>query len=330
MKIDLHAHLIPRDCLDMTDKNGRKFGLTVGKDAAGQEVLMTAGGSSSTTVAQMCDPRKRIQHMDRIGLDMQVISVAPTNIFYDFDAEEGLAFSRRYNDGIAEVVRAYPNRFLGMATVPMQAVDEAVLELERAVRELGLKAVEIISNINGKNLDEAEFWPFYQKAQELDILVYVHPMRVAGADRMRKYWLANLIGNPLDTSIAVASVIFGGVLEKFPRLKFLFSHAGGYAPFIRGRWEHGYQFIDECRSIPKPPSEYFKLLYFDTIIHYGPALAYLVDTVGADKVVLGSDYPFAMGDLDPIATVRNATGISAADKELILERTSATLLGLAI
>ncbi|MDP3878728.1 MAG: amidohydrolase family protein [Dehalococcoidales bacterium] len=330
MKIDLHAHLIPRDCLDMTDKNGRKFGLTLGRDASGREVLASAGRPSSTTVAEMCDPEYRIQDMDKIGLDMQVISVAPTNIFYDFDAEEGLGFARRYNDGIAEVVRDYPDRFLGMATLPMQAVDKAVLEMERSVRELGLKAVEIISNINGKNLDEPEFWPFYEKAQEMGVLIYVHPMRVAGADRMKKYWLANLVGNPLDTTIAVASIIFGGILEKFPRLKFLFSHAGGYAPFIRGRWEHGYQYIDECRSIPRPPGEYFKQIYFDTIIHFGPALAYLVDTVGADKVVLGSDYPFAMGDPDPVATVRNAPGIPAADKELILERTSAALLGLDI
>ncbi|MFC1957408.1 amidohydrolase family protein [Chloroflexota bacterium] len=328
MKIDLHAHFIPRDCLDVTDRNGRKHGYTIGKDASGQEVLMD-GSIFRSTVADMCDPEKRIQYMDRIGLDMEVISVAPSNIFYDLNAEEGLNFAQKYNNGIAETVRAYPDRFLGMATVPMQDISKAVIELERAVHELDLKAVEILSNINGKNLDESEFWPFYEKAQELDILIYVHPGNVAGAERMRKYWLTNLVGYPLDTSLAIASVIFGGVLESFPRLKFLFSHAGGYAPFIRGRWEHGYKYsVDECRSMPKPPSEYFKLLYFDTIIHYDSALTYLVDTVDVDKVVLGSDYPFDMGDMDPVAIVRNATGISAANKERILEHTSAALLKL--
>ncbi|MFC1847671.1 amidohydrolase family protein [Chloroflexota bacterium] len=330
MKIDLHAHFIPRDCLDMRDRNGRQYGHTIGKNASGQEVLM-AGNLFRSTVADMCDPEKRIQYMDGIGLDMEVISAAPANIFYEVNAEDGLSFAQSYNNAIAEVVRAYPDRFLGMATVPLQDISKAVIELERAVRELDLRAVEIISNINGKNLDEPELRPFYEKAQELDIPIYVHPGNVAGAERMQKYWLVNLVGYPLDTSLAIASVIFGGVLESFPRLKFLFSHAGGYAPFIRGRWEHGYKFsVDACRSIPKPPSEYFKLLYFDTIIHYDPALAYLVDTVGVDKVVLGSDYPFDMGDMDPIAIVRNATGISEANKERILEHTSAALLKLAI
>ena len=327
MKIDLHAHFIPRDLLDMTDRDGQKHGYTIEKDASGREVLMT-GSSFRSTVADMCDLEKRIQYMDKIGLDMEVISVAPPHIFYEVNAEDSLSFAQRYNSGIAEVVRAYPDRFLGMATVPLQDISKAVIELERAVRELGLKAVEILSNINGKNMDEPELWPFYEKAQELDIPIYVHPGNVAGADRMRKYWLVNLVGYPLDTSLAIASVIFGGVLESFPRLKFLFSHAGGYAPFIRGRWEHGYEFVDVCHSIPKPPSEYFKLLYFDTIIHYDHALTYLVDTVGVDKVILGSDYPFDMGDMDPVAVVHDATGISAADKERILEHNSAALLNL--
>jgi len=328
MKIDLHTHFVPRDCFDMTGRDGRNYGPTIGKDASGQEVLMVDGKSFGPIVAQICDPERRIQDMDRAGLDMQAISISPLSIFYDIDAEQELSFCQRHNNGIAEVVRAYPHRFVGMATVPMQDVDKAVVELERAIHELRLKAVEIGSNINGKNLDEPEFWPFYEKAQELDIPIYVHPLNVAGADRMQRYWLANLIGNALDTSIAIASIIFGGVLERFPRLRFLFSHAGGFSPFMRGRWEHGYQYVPECRSIPKPPSEYFKLIYFDTVIHFSPALAYLVNTVGPDKVVPGSDYPFAMGDLSPITTIRNTPGISAASKEMILEHTGVQLLKL--
>ncbi len=246
------------------------------------------------------------------------------------EPEEGLRHSQKYNDGIAEVVKSHPDRFVGMATVPMQDITKAVGELERAVSELGLKAVEILSDINGKNLDEPELWPFYQKVQDLDIPIYVHPSIVLAPERMQKYWLTNLMGNPFNTSLAIASIIFGGVLESFPQLRFLFSHAGGAAPYIRGRWEHGYEFIGMCRSIPKPPSEYFKLLYFDTLAFFGPTLAYLVDTVGADKVVLGSDYPPIMGDPNPIATVRQAASISAADKERILEHSSVDLLKLAI
>ncbi|MFC2022133.1 amidohydrolase family protein [Chloroflexota bacterium] len=332
MKIDLHAHFIPRDCFDMVGKKGHKHGLTMGKDASGQDVLML-GNMSAGSIAALCDQERRIQNMDKIGLDIQAISILPPSIFYDIDSEDGLSFCQRQNNAIAEVVRAYPDRFVGMATVPMQDMSKAVPELERAVRKLGLKAVEILSNINGKNLDEPEFWPFYQKAQDLDIPIYIHPSTGrlnAGADRMQRYFLINLIGNPLDTTLAIASIIFGGVLESFPRLRFLLSHAGGYAPFIRGRWEQGYQFIEACHSIPKPPSEYLKLMYFDTVIHFGPALAYLVDTVGADKVVLGSDYPASMGVFDPVNHVRNAAGISAASKEKILEQTSVTWLKLAV
>jgi len=328
VKIDLHAHIIPRDCFDMTDRGGRNYGPTISKDASGQEILMTGRMSHGPIVTQMCDPERRIQDMNRTGLDMQAISISPNSILYNVDAEDGLIFSRKHNNGIAEVVRAYPDRFVGMATVPLQDVSMAISELERAVLDLGLKAVEITSNINDKNLDEAEFWPFYRRVQELDIPIFVHPRNVAGFDRMQRYYLANLIGNPLDTTIAIASVIFGGVLESFPRLKFLFAHAGGCAPYIRGRWEHGYQSRAECRSIPKPPGEYFKLMYFDTITHSGPSLAFLVDTAGADKVVLGSDYPFAMGDFDPVSTVQSLTGLSPKDREKILWDNAVALLKL--
>ena len=328
MKIDLHSHFVPRDCFDLTDKQGINYGPSIARDASGQEILMADGRSEGLIVAKICDPKRRIQDMDEIGLDMQAISISPPSIVYSVDGEEGLGFCRKHNDRIAEVVTAYPDRFVGMATVPMQDMSRAVPELERAVNELGLRAVEIISNINGKNLDEPEFWPFYQKAQDLDILIYVHPINVAGADRLQKYLLLNLIGNPTDTAISIASIIFGGVLEKFPRLKFLFSHAGGSTPFIKGRWEHGYYSRTEPRSIPKPPSEYLKLMYFDTIAHYQPALAFMIDTHGIDRIVLGSDYPFAMGDLDPVSTVQSLAELSPKDKQKIFWDNAVPLLKL--
>ncbi|MFH1650566.1 MAG: amidohydrolase family protein [Chloroflexota bacterium] len=328
MRIDLHTHYMPRDCFGMTDREGNPCGPGVGRNEAGQEVLVIGKRSGEPSVAHLCDPERRLEDMDRTGVEMQVISILPAAISYRVNAEDGLRFCRRHNDAIAEVVRAYPDRFIGMATVPLQDINMATSELTRAVRELGFRAVEILSNVEGRNLDAKEFWPFYQAAQELDIPVYVHPGNVAGADRMPRYWLANLIGNPVETTIAIGSIIFGGVLESFPRLKFLFSHAGGCAPYIRGRWERGYEQVAECRSIPEPPSKYFSRLYFDTVTHFGPALAYLVSSVGADRVVLGSDYPHQMGDLDPVATVRNTPGITAADREKILGKTAAALLNL--
>jgi aminocarboxymuconate-semialdehyde decarboxylase len=269
--------------------------------------------------------------MNAVGLDMQVISVSPPNVNYRISAAEGLRHSQKYNNGIAQVVTAHPDRFGGMANVPLQDVTMAVTELERTVRKLGFRAVQILSDVNGKNLDEPEFRPFFEKAQGLDVLVYVHPSApsTTPVPALKKYRLGNLIGNPYRTSVAIASLVFGGVLESFPRLKLLFSHAGGVAPYIRGRWERGYNNWEVCHTTPKPPSEYFKLLYFDNIALYGPALAYLVDTMGADKIVLGTDSP-GLWHPDPITPVRNAAGISAKDKEFILEKSSAALLNMAV
>ena len=328
MKIDVHSHFIPRECLGLTDAKGRTYGPTIGKDASGQEVMVVGGRSFGPIISQLCDPERRLRDIERMGLDMQVISILPFSFFYDIDPDLCLTFCRRANDGIAQIVRAYPGKFVGIATVPMQNVRRAIPELERSVECLGLRGVEIGSNIAGKNLDEQEFWPFYAKVQALDVPIYVHPTNVAGADRMQKYWLRNLVGNPLETSLAIGNIIFGGILEDFPELKFLFSHAGGFVPFIRGRLDQGYRAVAECQSIPKPPSEYLKLMYFDTVIFFGPALAYLVDTVGPHRVVLGSDYPFDMMDLDPVATVRNAPAISPASKEMILGRNAFHLLKL--
>lgn len=261
MKIDMHAHFIPRDCYDMTDRKGHNYGPTIAKDSPGGETLIDGGLSLGPVTALMSDPETRLHEMDRMRMDMQVVCMSPLSIDYSIDSEDAISFCQRQNNGIAELVTAYPDRFLGMATVPMQDMSKAVPELERAVQKLGLKGVEILSNVNGKDLDEPEFLPFYRKAQELDTLIYVHPHKVLGsADRMRKYWLAALFGNPVDTSLAIASIIFGGVLEKFPRLRFLFSHAGGCVPYVIGRWDHGYRASEICRTIPKPPSEYFKLI----------------------------------------------------------------------
>ena len=329
MKIDMHCHYLPRDCFNMTDSRGRVYGHTLHQESSGSDLVKVGGrGAGDPILEELCDPVKRIRDMDNTNLDMQLISPSPPNINYELDAGLGLAHARKYNDGIAEVVRAYPDRFMGMATLPMQDIIGSIWEMERTVRELKFKGVEIHSNINGKNLDDVDLLPFYKKAQDLGVLIYIHPANMNLGGRLDKYGLNGLIGLPSDTAIAIASLIFGGIMEKFPKLKFLFSHAGGSAPYILGRWEHGYKVWPETRSVPKLPSEYFKLLYFDTVAHFDPALAYLVSTVGPAKVVLGSDYPYVLGDMDPVATVRNAGGISMADKHIILETSARDLLGI--
>ncbi|MFC2048237.1 amidohydrolase family protein, partial [Chloroflexota bacterium] len=205
----------------------------------------------------------------------------------------------------------------------------AIKEMERAAKQLGMRAIAIGTNVNGKNLDEPELFPVFERARDLGLLVYLHPVNVlSGKERLRSYHLRNLIGNPTETAIAIASIIFGGILERLPDLKLLFSHAGGTMPWLIGRHDHGYKVRPECQAaIPKPPSEYYKLIHFDTIAHHPQNLLHLVKTVGSDRVLLGSDYPADMADDNPVATVANLD-IPETDKQKIWGGNAARLLNI--
>ena len=332
MHIDMHAHFIPRNCLDAVDSAGRHYGPTIVADEKGQERVTVRGQDRIPMTRQYWDPEARIKDMDATGVDVQVLSPMPSLLYYNLEPEACLWFSQRLNDGISQVVSEYPARFLGLATVPLQEPGRALAELDRAINKLRLRGVEMMSNINGRDLDSLELMPFYKEVEALDVPVFIHPSqltRVAGAERMRKYHLGNLIGNPLDTTLAAAHLIFGGVLEKYPGLKFCLAHAGGNVPYLRGRWEHGYQVRPEAKiEIKQPPSHYIPLLYFDTITHFAPALEYLVATVGADRVLMGTDYPADMAESQPVSRVQSLTGISEADKQKILGGNAARLFKL--
>ena len=299
MKVDVHCHYIPESCLEIQGQ----------------------GPDPAAMVGDMTDLGKRLLDMDAMGVDIQAIS--PWLGFLNRD----LATAHRVNDGIAQAVALHPDRLVGLAAVPMSSPAEAAAELERSVRELGLRGVEIGSNVGGKNLDAKEFAPFYSKVQELDIPVFIHPVEVLGMDRLRSYHLANLIGNPTDTAVAAASLIFGGVLKEFPRLKFYLAHGGGSCPYLRGRWEHGWRVREDVsKDIARPPSEYFKLLYFDSLVHSGAALSYLVESVGAERIMLGTDYPFDMGDHNPIRSVDSLSNLSGGQREMVIGGNAAALL----
>lgn len=281
------------------------------------------------------DPEERIKDMDRMNVNMHALTVGPTQFYYYVEPKAGLELARAQNEAMAEVVRRRPDKFVGLATVPLQDPRLAAEEMERAVKMLKLKGVGIGPCINGKNLDDPCLEPFYAKAEELDVLISVHPNAdvehpLSGlvGGRLEKYALGNLVGNPLDTTIAIASVVFGGVLERHPRLKFLFLHGGGFAPYQRGRWEHGFKVREVARAkISKPPSQYLGLLMFDTITHYQPALKYLISTMGSDNVVLGSDYAADMSDPDPVKTVKSLN-LPKEDEEKILYGNARRLLHL--
>lgn len=316
MNIDLHCHFVPRNCVDVVDEKGRHYGQDPQK-----------------SVDKKWDDRKwdiasRIKDMDATGVDMQAISPSPALFYYDRDPESCLWWSQRLNDGIAEAVKECPSRFIGLATVPLQDTKLALSEADRAINKLGLRGIIIGAHANNHTFDSPEFLPFFKEIANLDVPVFIHP-KGADTGMMAGYHLGNLVGNPLETTLAAANLIFGGILEKFPGLKFYLAHAGGNVPYLKGRWEHGYQVRAECKlKISHPPSYYLPLLYFDTITHSAPALQYLINEMGSDRVVMGTDYPADMCEDRPVFMVQSVPGISDGDRRRILGDNAARLFKL--
>ncbi|HTF92762.1 MAG TPA: amidohydrolase family protein [Verrucomicrobiae bacterium] len=331
MNIDVHAHYVPPDSLKVASEIGRRQGLKLEKEERGRDVVTRDGRPLLTQLkAEFSDLDLRLSIMDHQGVDMQVISPASSYFFYWMAVSEGLEFARWLNDSLAEAVAKHPERLVALASVPMQDSAKAAAELERAMAKLGLRGAEIASNIGGRYFDDPGFDPFWEAAQALDAVIFVHPNQVVGADRMKEFNLANLIGNPTDTSLAFAKLIFGGVLERFPRLKLLLAHAGGFLPYTWGRLDRGYRIQDSSTAkISKSPGEYLKLLYFDTITHSRMALEYLVANFGADHVLLGSDYPYDMGDPEPVATLA-AIGVDSDKFNRIASANACKLLRIGI
>jgi aminocarboxymuconate-semialdehyde decarboxylase len=269
----------------------------------------------------------RLAAMDAMGIDMQAISPAPSQYFYWTEPGLGREIARAINDNIADIVQRHPDRFVGIGTVPMQAPDLAVAELERAVKELGLRGVELATNVEGAELADERFRPVFAKAEELGILVFLHPSGTTEARRLTDHYFINVIGNPLDSTIAVSHLIFGGVLDAYPRLKICVAHGGGFLPAYSGRMDHAHAAREDCRRlIRKPPTSYLKKLYFDTIVFTPHQLEYLVRQWGSGHVLLGTDYPYDMGMYDPIGFIESAKALGGAEKAALLGGNAAKLL----
>ncbi|MBI2886419.1 MAG: amidohydrolase [Chloroflexi bacterium] len=330
MKIDVHAHYVPEKFVDQDAgaPGSNSYAFRITRDG-GQEPLYADGprAAAGFDASQLWDLPRRLRDMAQQDIDMQALSAPPFFFFYHLDAPTAQALCRLTNDAFAATVAQHPGSFVALANVPLQAPEQAAAELERAVRELDMRGAEICSNINGLNLDHAGLAPFYAKAQELDVPIFIHPSNVLGADRLGRYHLGNLIGNPTDTAVAAASLIFGGVLKEYPRLKVYLAHGGGSCPYLRGRWEHGWHVRPEAKAlIQRPPSEYLRLLYFDSLIHYGPGLNFLVESVGPERVMMGTDYPFDMGDYASVKAISGLPHLSDGQKELIYGENAAALL----
>jgi aminocarboxymuconate-semialdehyde decarboxylase len=252
----------------------------------------------------------------------------PGLFYYFADPDLGAEASAVLNDSIAQACRAYPERLIPMGNVPLQDIELAIAELERVVKEYAFTAVEIGASVNGRNYDEPEFDAFFRRAAELDVLIFVHPSSPPGREQLRRYYMQNTIGFPVETAICVSSLIFGGVFARYPNIKVCLAHGGGVAPSLVGRWDHGWEARAEAsQAIDRPPSEYFASLYFDDLVHSDRILGHLIDIAGVDRVVVGTDYPFDMGDRTPADTLARQA-LADSDHDLIASETVSRLLRL--
>jgi len=268
----------------------------------------------------------RITDMDRLGVDVQAISPSPGQYYYFAPPELGRECARVVNDGIAEAVSSHPDRLVGMGTVPLQETQMAIAELRRCVNELGLRGVEIGTNVDGSELADDRLRPFFATAEELGVLVFMHPLGFSHGERLAEHYLDNIVGNPIESSIALSHLIFGGVLDSHPGLKLLVAHGGGYLPGYWGRMDHAYRAREDCsRHIDREPSSYLRQVWLDTLVFDSDQLDFLVKTHGVDRLCLGSDYPFDMSEPDPVGF---HDGLDDADKASISGLNAAELLGL--
>lgn len=301
LKIDIHTHILPKELPNWKDSFGYGGFISLDHHKPGCARMMRDDGHFFREIGENCwDGNARLRDCDAAGIDVQVLSTVPVLFSYWANAEHCADVSRFLNEGIAEVVAGSPKRFAGLATVPMQDPKLAVKVLEEA-KDQGHLGVEIGTNVNQKNLSEPDFFEFFEACSELEMAVFVHPWEMMGREDMRKYWLPWLVGMPAETSRAICSLIFSGVLRRLPDLRIAFAHGGGEFPATIGRIEHGFEVRPDLVAVDndESPSSYFGKIWFDSLVHSKEMLRYLIDLAGADRVALGTDYPFPLGELEP-------------------------------
>lgn len=300
MRIDIHTHIIPEHLPRWSEKFGYNGFIHLDHHKPCCARMMKDDEFFREIQSNCWDPEKRIEECNHTHVDLQVLSTIPIMFNYWAKPQDCLEISRFLNDHIAEVVERYPKKFIGLATVPMQATDLAIREMERC-KKLGYAGLQIGTNINDLNLDERAFFPIYEAAEELGLALFVHPWNMMGARQMSKYWLPWLVGMPAETNRAICSLIFGGVFERFPKLRFAFAHGGGSFPANIGRIERGFNVRPDLTAIDNQvnPRDYLGHFYVDSLIHDEAFLKYVINLLGEDRVCIGSDYPFPLGEDRP-------------------------------
>jgi aminocarboxymuconate-semialdehyde decarboxylase len=320
MVYDVHAHCIPPALRTWLESHGRDHRLELIEDGRGVCVRFNGGFTSAPMRDNLGDVEARIQAMDRMGVTTQLLAGWIDLTGYDLEAEDGAVYARAHNDFLAEHAALDPDRFLALATLPLQDPSAAAEELRRAMGELGMVGAQIATTIGSDWLDQRSLDDFWEAAAELDAFILLHPMAPLTGVDLDRYFMSNTIGRPAETTIALAGLIYSGVFDRHPDLVMCAVHGGGFAPFQVGRMNRAYLAKPEvaAKHASLLPTDYLSRLYFDTVVHDAGVLRFLIDSLGVDQILLGTDYPFEMGDDDPVGLVDSVAGITAAERAAIL------------
>ena len=301
LKIDIHTHILPENWPDLSERYGYGGFVQLEHHGPGCARMLQDGKLFREIEANSWDAAVRLDECDACDVDVQVLSTVPVMFSYWAKPQDTADLSRILNDHISQLVHEHPRRFIGLGTLPMQDADLAIRELERCHRSLGLAGVQIGSHVNGWNLDDARIFPVLQAAADLGAAVFVHPWEMLGRERMGLYWLPWLVGMPAETALSICSLIFGGVFEKLPKLRVAFAHGGGAFPGIIGRLEHGFRVRPDivATANTRNPREYIGRFFVDSLVHDPAMLNYMINLFGANRIALGSDYPFPLGEHHP-------------------------------
>ncbi|MBZ4335521.1 amidohydrolase family protein [Corallococcus sp. AS-1-12] len=330
MKVDIHTHLLPPELPRFAERFGYGGFITLDHHAPCRARMLRDDGKFFREIESNCwDPKQRVVECDAHGVQVQVLSTVPVLFSYWAKPQDGLEVARFLNDHLAGAVATAPRRFVGLGTVPLQSTDLAVKELERCVRTLGFAGVQIGSHVNDLNLSDPALFPFFQAASDLGAAVFVHPWDMMGEAKMTKYWLPWLVGMPAEVSLAICSLIFGGVMERLPKLRLAFAHGGGAFPGTLGRIQHGFEVRPDLVAVDNPvaPRDYLGRFWVDSLVHDAETLRGIVKLFGADKVALGSDYPFPLGEERPGTLIESLTDLAPSVRERLLSRNALEWLG---
>nr|WP_211487005.1 amidohydrolase family protein [Corallococcus exiguus] len=330
VKVDIHTHLLPPELPRFAERFGYGGFIALDHHAPCRARMMRDDGKFFREIESNCwDPKQRVVECDAHGVQVQVLSTVPVLFSYWAKPQDGLEVARFLNDHLAGAVATAPKRFVGLGTVPLQSTDLAVKELERCVRTLGFAGVQIGSHVNDLNLSDPALFPFFQAASDLGAAVFVHPWDMMGEAKMAKYWLPWLVGMPAEVSLAICSLIFGGVMERLPKLRLAFAHGGGAFPGTLGRIQHGFEVRPDLVAVDNKvaPRDYLGRFWVDSLVHDAETLRGIVKLFGADKVALGSDYPFPLGEERPGTLIESLTDLAPSVREQLLSRNALEWLG---